>query len=111
MTQFQNAMEVFKLLDKSNCRKCNEVTCLAFAAAVFKGNRQLSECPTLEPEVIGQHSDGSNQRKTLEQEAEEAINNLQKEIERIDLAEAASRLSGRYANGKLTLKILLLLER
>ena len=106
MTQFQNAMEVFKLLDKSNCRKCNEVTCLAFAAAVFKGTRQLSECPTLEPEVIGQHNDGNNQRKTLEQEAEEAINNLQKKIENIDLAETASRLGGRYANGKLTLKIL-----
>jgi hypothetical protein len=106
MAQFQNAMEVFKLLDKSNCRKCNEVTCLAFAAAVFKGTRQLSECPSLDPEVIAQHSDGNNQRRTLEQEGQEAINNLQEKIEQIDLNQAASRLGGSYANGKLTLKIL-----
>ena len=106
MAQFQNAMAVFKLLDKSNCRKCNEVTCLAFAAAVFKGTRELSECPSLSSDIIAQYTGGSNERKTLEQEAEAAINNLQKKIEKIDLAAAASRLDGVYANGKLTLKIL-----
>ena len=29
-------MEIFKLLNGSNCRECNEKTCLAFAVAVFK---------------------------------------------------------------------------
>ena len=24
MAQFKNAMEIFKLLDKSNCKKCNK---------------------------------------------------------------------------------------
>ena len=41
----KNAMEVFQLLDKSNCRECGEKTCLAFAGAVFQGHRKISECP------------------------------------------------------------------
>jgi ArsR family metal-binding transcriptional regulator len=32
-------MEIYKLLNGSNCRECNEKTCLAFAVAVFKGKK------------------------------------------------------------------------
>jgi hypothetical protein len=106
MAQFQNLMQIFKLLDKSNCRKCNEATCLAFAAAVFKGSRQLGECPTLDPEIIARHEGHSQTGKTLEQEAQEAIAGLQRKIATVDLAEAASRLGGTHSNGKLSLKIL-----
>ena len=35
MAQPKNAMEIFKLLDQSNCRECGQKTCLAFAGAVF----------------------------------------------------------------------------
>ncbi|MFZ5451429.1 MAG: (Fe-S)-binding protein [Thermodesulfobacteriota bacterium] len=51
MTQSTNPMEISKLLDRSNCRKCNEQTCLAFAAAVYKRRRQINECPLTWPEV------------------------------------------------------------
>ena len=37
MPELKTAMDVFKLLEKSNCRECNEATCLAFAGAVFQG--------------------------------------------------------------------------
>jgi len=52
MAQFNNTMEIFKLLDKSNCRDCNKPTCLAFAAAVFLGQKRLDECPHLDKEII-----------------------------------------------------------
>jgi CO dehydrogenase/acetyl-CoA synthase gamma subunit (corrinoid Fe-S protein) len=55
MDQFKNPMEIFKLLDKSNCRKCNKPTCLAFAAAVFQGQKRLDECPQLDREIIKRH--------------------------------------------------------
>jgi len=35
MSEFSNAMGVFHLLDKSNCRKCNDQICLAFSSKVF----------------------------------------------------------------------------
>ena len=48
-------MEILKLLNKSNCGDCKEATCLAFAAAVFQGRKQLDECPHLEREIIDQY--------------------------------------------------------
>ena len=50
----KNALEIFKLLDKSNCRKCGEKTCLAFAGAVFQDQRQLHECPQLPQDLVAQ---------------------------------------------------------
>jgi CO dehydrogenase/acetyl-CoA synthase gamma subunit (corrinoid Fe-S protein) len=47
----KNAMEIFQLLDKSNCRECGEKTCLAFAGAVFTGARRLDQCPKLDRET------------------------------------------------------------
>ena len=55
MTSFANAMEVFKLLDKSNCGKCNEATCLAFASKVFLGEKDLELCPSLSAEILDAH--------------------------------------------------------
>ena len=54
MPQPKHAMEIFQLLDKSNCRECGEKTCLAFAGAVLTGKRKLGECPFLEKEIIRQ---------------------------------------------------------
>jgi hypothetical protein len=106
MPQIQNAMEIFKLLDKSNCRLCEESTCLAFAAAVFKGNRQLAECPHLDPEIAARYGGGAQPSRTPEQDGEAALRKMQAAIAGVDLAEAAERLGGRFANDKLTLRVL-----
>ena len=106
MTPFQNPMEIFKLLDKSNCRKCNETTCLAFAAAVYMGTREIGECPSLAPDVVATYNDHAMGQNAVDQTAKEALNHLRQKIENIDLAQAAQRLDGIYAEGRLTLKIL-----
>lgn len=31
----QNTLQIFQLLDRSNCRQCGKKSCLAFAGAVF----------------------------------------------------------------------------
>jgi hypothetical protein len=105
MEAFQNAMAVFKLLEKSNCRKCNEATCLAFAAAVFKGNRQLAECPRLDAAILARFDGAAGAENPLEQEEENALAKLQGRITAVDLAAAAERLGGTCTNGKLTLKV------
>ena len=48
MPRPQNAMEIFKLLDKSNCRDCGEKTCLAFAGAVYQGRKKIQGLETVE---------------------------------------------------------------
>ena len=52
MSQLNNPVEIFKLLNKTNCRDCGSATCLAFAAAVFKGQKRLNECPHLGRRII-----------------------------------------------------------
>lgn len=106
MTQINNPMEIFKLLEKSNCRECNEKTCLAFAAAVFNGRRQLSECPYLDSEIIEQYAGRSDKLKNIDQDMEETAKQLKSKVADIDLSSSIQRLGGRFSNNKLTLKVL-----
>ncbi|UCG14140.1 MAG: DUF3786 domain-containing protein [Deltaproteobacteria bacterium] len=106
MTQPDNIMEIFKLLDKSNCRKCDEPTCLAFAAAVFKGQKQLNECPNLENEIIERYDGAASNQMPLEREAEEAMKQLKTKITKIDLSLSAQKLGAKFSDGKLTIKCL-----
>ena len=108
MARFRNLMEVFTLLEKSNCRKCNEPTCQAFAAAVFKGQKALRECPCLAPDVLARFAqeDPSRQAAEAAAEAENALAGLQRKVADIDLSARADTLGGRFAGGKLMLKIM-----
>lgn len=40
-------IDIFKLLPKTNCKKCGHLTCLAYAAELRQGTAQLEECPYL----------------------------------------------------------------
>lgn len=41
-------MEVLKLLPKTNCKQCNEQTCMVFAARVIEGSMDQNDCPAIE---------------------------------------------------------------
>lgn len=43
-------IEILKLLPKINCRKCNEATCMVFAAKVMEGAVNQEDCPEIIPE-------------------------------------------------------------
>jgi len=102
----KNAMEIFRRLDKSNCRTCGEKTCLAFAGAVFTGQRRLEDCPKLTPDTIEYFSGESDNPADIDQNREEHLNRLKDEISRSDLADLARRTGARFSGGRLTLKIL-----
>jgi hypothetical protein len=106
MAQLEHPMALFKHLDKTNCRECSEATCLAFAAAVYKGVRQPGDCPRLDPEIVSRFRGETVPRNSLEQEAEEAIARMRQAVATVDLSEAAERLGGGYSRGRLTLKLL-----
>jgi acetyl-CoA decarbonylase/synthase complex subunit gamma len=42
-----SGLDIYKLLPKTNCRKCNFPTCLAFALALAKKSTDISKCPFL----------------------------------------------------------------
>jgi hypothetical protein len=99
-------MEIFKLLDKSNCRECSEKTCLAFAAAVFQGRRQLNDCPKLDKKIIERFEGKTEKHQSIEQDMDEFVESLKRRISGVDLESAAKRLGGLFSNGKLTIKVL-----
>jgi hypothetical protein len=101
----RNAMEIYQFLDKSNCRECGEKTCLAFAGAVFMGQRKISDCPKLTQNIIKKFSDNEI-TNTIEQNRDATLQTLKDEISAIDLAKAADRIGARFSGKKLTLKVL-----
>lgn len=105
MPKLNNTIEILKILDKSNCRECNESTCLAFAAAVFNGHKRLDECTHLEREVIEKYGGETRIRETGQQEMEEAVAQLKSKISHIDLQDTAKRLGGRFYDKRLIIKI------
>jgi hypothetical protein len=98
-------MDILKILEKSNCRKCNEPTCLAFAAAVARGQRTLDECPSVGEDIIDGFTDDPGDRRPSDLEVEENLNRLKTRVNSTDLASAAERLDAEFENNTLTLKV------
>jgi len=50
-------LDLWKLLPKTNCKACGLETCMAFAAALLRGEAQLQGCPSLlTPDRAGQYA-------------------------------------------------------
>jgi len=47
-------MEILKLLPKTNCRECNEPTCMVFATKVAEGAKGSLDCPQMGDKQRGQ---------------------------------------------------------
>ncbi len=105
MPDFKNAMDVFKLLEKSNCRKCNEKTCLAFASKVFLGQKTLDLCPFVSREILDQYREKQNNGDKGTIYGEDLLADLKNQIKACNLETAAQRVGGVFSNDKLTIKI------
>jgi hypothetical protein len=106
MTQPRNAMEIFRLLEKSNCRECGMKTCLAFAGAVYKGQRDLAECPRLDRETLRRYASAGPPADNTAPSYAEFLEQARRDLARLDLSAAAERTGGRLVDGRLTLKVL-----
>lgn len=107
MAKFTSAMDVFKLLDKTNCKQCNKPTCLAFAAAVFQGRALLSECPFVDKSVLESHAGkGGKAESRADKDYQMAMTQLKEDIANTDLQKRADILGETFNHDKLTLKVL-----
>jgi Domain of unknown function (DUF3786)/Putative Fe-S cluster len=106
MPPFNSLMDVFKLLERSNCSRCGEKTCMAFAAKVFQGSRPLADCPFIAPETAQMYGLQPQKRVNNEPEIDEQMAALRAQIKAVDLAEAARRIGAAFDGTRLTLKIM-----
>lgn len=106
MARLGNPVEVLKLLDRSNCKKCGCPTCFAFAVEVINGTRRLGECPGIKEEILNESEVTAQSGKTIEQNARDALDELKKRVAGIDLKAAAERIGAPFSGDRLTLRIL-----
>lgn len=98
-------LDIYRHLNKSNCRDCGLPTCMAFAASVLNGAKPIEACPHLDPATAAELAPKAARR--LEKEGFQAsINALREEFTRLDLREVAQRLGATYTDGLLTLRCL-----
>ena len=54
-----NALEIFKLLPRTNCKECGFPTCLAFAMQLAMGKVSLDKCPHVSEEAKAKLAESS----------------------------------------------------
>lgn len=100
-----NHLEIYKLLDKSNCRRCGVPTCMAFALSVINGEKKLEDCPLLDRTVIEKLA-GQIIIKDRDKDLNDIIGPLKKEISGIDFSAVAEGLGADLSGGRLRVKCL-----
>jgi Domain of unknown function (DUF3786)/Putative Fe-S cluster len=106
MLKPKNAMEIFRYLEKSNCRECGEKTCLAFAGAVFQSRKEIGLCTRLDSRIVDLFPDTGDSTVVSEEMGEQMVGDLKNQVLGTDLTEAAKRTGGEFNGSKLTLKIM-----
>jgi hypothetical protein len=106
MAQVRNPLEIYKLLPKSNCGRCYLPSCLAFAAAVVKGEKRTADCPFLEKAAAERFVADSGMRDPDEGKRQEKVRALQARVAELDLAALAEKLGGEMSVGSLRIKSL-----
>jgi hypothetical protein len=103
-------LEIYKLLNKSNCGKCGLPTCLAFAQSAASGAKGAEDCPYLSgdaAEKVGRRADGADQSGGFAASGfATSIEALKDKVRSTDLKAAATRLGAEFKDGRLSVRIL-----
>ncbi len=99
-------LEIYKVLEKSNCRQCFLPSCLAFAVGVVAGDRKLEQCPHLSKELIVELSAQLQSHAEQDPKQAEFLDKLEEKVGRLDLQAIAPLVGASYKNKQLTIKSL-----
>ncbi|HBV98529.1 MAG: Fe-S cluster protein [Peptococcaceae bacterium BICA1-7] len=107
MSTIDSPLEIYRFLPKTNCRQCQVPTCLAFAAAVIKGLKQLGDCPHVDGKTVEGYSGRIEVRKVnIDQQQEKILEQLRGEVAGLDLSAAGKRLGASLRGDSLVIKCL-----
>ena len=106
MAEMNNPLELYKLLNKSNCKKCLLPSCMAFAVAVIQGKKKIGDCPDLDTGTAKTLSGQVAIRKNPEDEQRENLKSLQQEIANVNFISAAKKLGADVVKGRMAINCL-----
>ncbi len=98
-------LDIYKLLDKSNCRECGFPTCTGFVHAVINGRKKIGECTHLDKETAAEIEKKIVVRD-IEKEYEAALGPIRKEISKVDFGAVAERLGATLSGDRLCVNCL-----
>ena len=99
MKQFKTPLEIYAHLPKKNCGECGIATCLAFAAAALKEEKQPSDCPRLDPATLARLGGAISRQVNIESIRDVQLKALKAKIVNCDIASRAGLL-GATSKGK-----------
>ncbi len=88
------ALDVYKILPKTNCGKCQLPSCLAFAGAIVAGRKKFRDCPDLDQAALAEFTARYQNPEQKEMNQAEFIDKLQSKMADLDLA-AVAEVEGR----------------
>lgn len=104
--QIKTPLDLYKILDKSNCRGCMLPSCMAFAVAVIQGAKQLSDCPRLDPALIAELRPDIVPKSFLAEDQEAIVRELQARVAELDFGQVARRINAVVIDGRLAVHCL-----
>ncbi len=103
---FKTPLEIYALLPKANCGECGIATCLAFAAAVLKEEKQPADCPRLDQAALAKLGGGVKRQVKIESIREEQLKELKERVAKKDILSRAGLLGAANKDGRLTIRCL-----
>jgi hypothetical protein len=106
MATMTNPLDLYKLLNKSNCKKCMLPSCMAFAVAVIQGQKKVGDCPDLDADTAESLGGQVATRTNPEDEQRANLKSLQQEIATIDFQAIADKLGAVAVKDRLAINCL-----
>jgi hypothetical protein len=97
--------QIYKLLEKSNCRKCGKQTCMAYAAALISGEADIEDCPRLD-EKAAEALRGILVVRSPRDDFYAVIEALRKDVAALNFNEIAGPLGAEVEDGRLVMTCL-----
>jgi hypothetical protein len=99
LSQIRTPLELYKHLPRTNCGRCGCSTCLAFAAAVIRSEKRLSDCPFLDEKTAGRIDSAIRRQVNLDSIRDEQLSALKKKLSGVDILSRAEALGARRSGG------------
>jgi len=106
MSKITTPLQIYRFLPKSNCGRCGISTCLAFAAAVIKQEKHLTDCPHLGKDIIAGMEGKIERPVNMDSIREEQLSELKELISSTDICSRAELLGARRNGKNIVIKCL-----
>ena len=98
-------LDIYKRLDRSNCRECGLPSCTAFVHAVINGEKKISACTHLDKDTIAE-LDKKIIVRDIEKEYQAALGPLMDAISMVDFRAVAEKIGASLSGDRLCVNCL-----